>query len=119
MPFELRHRDVGDNHIGLERFGSLDHRAAVLDHADEVEFGNEQAFQPLRKHPVIIRKQDAHAAHDGASGIGTHATTVVPPPRVLWISSFPPNKRIRSRMLACPRLGRGFAGRAQIRCHCR
>ena len=52
---------------GLSALAALDHRAAVLYHADEVEFGDEQAFQPLGNHPVIVGKQDAHAAHDGAS----------------------------------------------------
>jgi hypothetical protein len=49
---------------------------------------------------VIVSKQDAHAAHDATLGIDTHATTMVPPPGMLGIASLPPNRRIRSRMLA-------------------
>jgi hypothetical protein len=46
------------------------------------------------------------AAHDANFGVGTHATTVVPLPGVLWMSNFPPNDRILSRILAWPMLGR-------------
>ena len=101
-----RHRDVGHNDIGLQRFGGFNHGAAVLHRADQIEFGNEQAFQSFRKHPMIVREQDAYAPHEGVSRIGTQATIVVPRPGVLWILSHPPCDRILSRMLACPRLGR-------------
>jgi hypothetical protein len=50
------HGDVGDNYVRLERFGGGNHRAAVLYHADEIELGNQQAFQSLSNDPVIIRK---------------------------------------------------------------
>ncbi len=41
---------------GFKRLCRLDHRTAILDHADEVEFDSEQAFQPLRKHSMIVGK---------------------------------------------------------------
>ena len=105
---------------GLQRLGGLDHRAAILYHTDEVEFGNEQAFQSLRNDPVIIDQQDAHSAHGRASRTGTHAMTVVP----LTGSAADIELSVqRANPLAHARVPEARAmilrSRAQIRCHCR
>jgi hypothetical protein len=60
----------------------------------------------IRQLPCVLGFWHLPMAYDANFGAGTHATTVVPLPGVLWMSNFPPNDRILSRILAWPMLGR-------------
>ena len=83
----------------VQRARGLQHGAAILRHAHQVEVFGEQTLQRLGDQPVIIGEQHPRAIHAPALRSGTHATTVVPWPGALSMSSSPPSRRTRSRML--------------------
>src|SRR6266536_33027 len=104
---EPRHRDVGDDHVGPKPLGGLDQRNAVLDDLHQIELLGEKAPQSFDEHPMVVGKQNARpSSHVAFPRNGTHATIMVPDPGALRIWRSPPSWRTRSRMLACPRLGR-------------
>ena len=63
----LRHRDVHQDHVGLELVGELDRFETVGRLADDVEalFGHRSA-QPFAQHSVIVGQQESDR-HDSAT----------------------------------------------------
>ena len=106
---EMRHRDVGDDHVRPQSLGGLHQRPAVFDHGNELELLVEQPLQAFGNQAMVIGKQDSCAFHGAlvleASDRGTHADTLVPSPNLLVLLNRPPSNLILSSMLACPRLG--------------
>src|SRR5215472_12273192 len=101
---QLRHGDVGDDHVGPELARRLYQRASVFHDTGEIELLRQDALQPLGDDAMVVGQQHAGPAH-----AGTHATTVVPRPGVLSMSSSPRSRRTRSRMPARPRLAWSLA----------
>ena len=80
--------------------------APVLDHAHQIELRGEQALERLGDQQMVVGEEHARTArrgHRAPPSLGTQATTVVPWPGALSMSSVPCTSRTRSRMLARPR----------------
>src|SRR5262249_40478788 len=103
------HGDVGDDDVGAKAGRGLDQIPPVLDDSDQFEFRLEQHPQALGDDAVIVGEQDAWETHVPSSARGTQATTVVPWPGALSMSSSPPARWILSFKLTCPRLRRARA----------
>ena len=64
---EMRHGDVGHDHVRPKLLRRFDQGAAILDHAHQFKLGAEQALQAFGHHAMVIGQQHARtqaAAHD-------------------------------------------------------
>ena len=94
-PALVRHHDVHQDHVGLQRPRLEDRLAGVARLADrlDVVLRGEQEPQPAADDGVVVDDQDADA-----HASGTSATIVVPAPGRDSISSRPSTSASRSRM---------------------
>ena len=60
-PVEARHRDVEQQHVGVQRLGQVDRAVAVARGADQLRAlgAREQQLQPLGGERLVVGNQDA------------------------------------------------------------
>jgi DNA-binding NarL/FixJ family response regulator len=62
-PVDPRHRDVGDDDVGVQPLRRVDEREPVADRPDDVELSLEEMPPSLQRRRVIVGKEHPQAAH--------------------------------------------------------
>src|SRR5215472_2287686 len=98
-PVEVRHGDVHDHDVWLERLCCADRLATVAGFTDQLEILNLRQLHcdPLSNDAMVISYEDSYFLHCATPfRIGICSITFVPFPSTLTILTEPPNSATRS-----------------------